>query len=657
MKKVKKLLYAIILPTFILSNSLNVFAVDKNGKEEVIYIMTNLGGDVNYVYAVNIFNGGNIVDYGNYSKVKMLTTNDKINVNGDQIEINSNADKVYYEGTMENKEIPWDISIKYFLDDKEVFGNELGGKSGKLKIKLNINKNENFNNSSFYDDFALQVILKFDTEITKNIVSNGATVANVGKKKQLMYTILPGKDLDTEITCDINNFEMDAIDINGVKMSFDIDIDSSSVEGELGDFQSGIAELNNGAHRLKNGIGEARTGGNKLQDGINKLKNGAGALEEGVGKLKAGLETAGEGIKMLNDKADVLTSSSNKFKEALIQMQNSVIKINKTTNNLGSLSAASSKISTGLDTLYTGVESLYNKTGYNSFKAILGEKGLDVDSVRSKNEQLINSLKSQIGQLSGRIQMLQEAGEQEEISIVSSQIQALEETIKVLTVNNLVYGGIESYLNGLKDGQKQILDGSLELRDKYKEFDFIIQNISTGFTEIVATVSKFADAINLLVDNYSKLNDGIVEYTDGVKKLYAGYSEILKGIQALTDGSKSLKNGANELGSGSSKLTNGLNELYNGAIKLSDGTTTLRNRTSDLDTKIEDKVNEMIEKIKGTGKETVSFVSSKNTNVKSVQFVIKTDSIIRPKVENALNEEQKPMGFWEKFTNLFKKKK
>lgn len=43
-----------------------------------------------------------------------------------------------------------------------------------------------------------------------------------------------------------------------------------------------------------------------------------------------------------------------------------------------------------------------------------------------------------------------------------------------------------------------------------------------------------------------------------------------------------------------------------------------------MDTKIEDTVNEMLDSISGGDSETVSFVSDKNTDVKAVQFVIKT---------------------------------
>ena len=88
-------------------------------KEEVIYINLTAEGSLKDVYAVNIFGKGDITDYGNYSSVEVLNTTDEITQNGDTITLTTSADRVYYKGTMENAVIPWNISIRYFLDGTE----------------------------------------------------------------------------------------------------------------------------------------------------------------------------------------------------------------------------------------------------------------------------------------------------------------------------------------------------------------------------------------------------------------------------------------------------------------------------------------------------------------------------------------------------------
>ena len=208
-----------------------VSASDKsaNGKEEVVYIKTDAGGNVDNIDVVNIFSGGNVTDYGNYSSVKMLTTTDKINQDGDKITFKSSADKVYYQGTLKSKEIPWDISIKYYLDGSEVKPSKLAGKSGELEIKISITQNDECE-GTFFDDYALQAAFTLDTNNCKNIQAEGATLANVGSDKQISYTILPGKGLEASIYADVDDFEMDAISINGVKLSLNLDIDDQEQE-------------------------------------------------------------------------------------------------------------------------------------------------------------------------------------------------------------------------------------------------------------------------------------------------------------------------------------------------------------------------------------------------------------------------------------------
>ncbi len=168
-------------------------------KEEVIYIMTDAEGDMENVNVVNIFGKGKVTDYGDYSAVKMLNTTDQITQDGDKVTFSSDKEKVYYQGTMKDTEIPWDIKITYSLDGKTIAPEDLGGKSGALKMHLSISKNEDYS-GDFYDRCALMVTMTLDTENCENITADRATLANVGSNKQISYTILPGKGLDAEVT-------------------------------------------------------------------------------------------------------------------------------------------------------------------------------------------------------------------------------------------------------------------------------------------------------------------------------------------------------------------------------------------------------------------------------------------------------------------------
>lgn len=53
-----------------------------------------------------------------------------------------------------------------------------------------------------------------------------------GANKQLSYVILPGQGIDTTITADIADFEMDAVTINAIKMNLNISIDTDGLKAQ-----------------------------------------------------------------------------------------------------------------------------------------------------------------------------------------------------------------------------------------------------------------------------------------------------------------------------------------------------------------------------------------------------------------------------------------
>ena len=72
-----------------------------------------------------------------------------------------------------------------------------------------------------------------------------------------------------------------------------------------------------------------------------------------------------------------------------------------------------------------------------------------------------------------------------------------------------------------------------------------------------------------------------------------------------------------------------------------------------MDTQISDEIDSMTSSITGGDGETASFVSDKNTNVDSVQFVIKTAAIEKAEAVVSDAAEEAPLNFWQKLLRLF----
>lgn len=641
--------------TVAMPNNLVLAKQSTKSKEEVVYIMTQSDGTVNNINVVNIFDKGNVVDYGKYSSVKMLTTTDKIKQEGDKISFSSDAKKVYYQGTLKSKEIPWNISIRYFLDDKEYTANEIAGKSGALKIKFCISKNEKYE-GNFYDDYALQATFLLDTDLCQNIKADAATVANVGSDKQLSYTILPGKGIKTQITADVESFEMNAVAINGVKLNLDINSgNTKDLTKKVTQFMDASKQLDSGSRKVYRGTKTVKTGTQSLNSGITNLKSGAAELNSGIVSLQDGMKSIQKGLNTLNSQSSKLEDGSSKMEFALKTIQKNLDGVSVSISKISQLTEASSKLEKGSEDLVNGIASLKTNIGYDKYKSIMSQKGLNIDSLKSKNQQAIKSSSSQVEALKQIVSDLEkEEGHEEEISKLKAQIESMEGTIQILNANQVAITGTESYFNQISSATNQLYSGAVTLKNQSQKFNAAIKELANNLEGMNKKISQLSNGINQLVINSGKLGKGIKGYTSGVANIVSGYDKMITGVSSLASGSKELLNGSSKLSSGSSELYSGILSLCKGAKKLNQGTSELSSKTSKMDEQLQDSIDEIFSSIGGKKTKTKSFVSEKNKKVKEVQFVIKTDAIEKEEVEKTEEKTSKNPSVWKKLTDLFK---
>lgn len=628
-------------------------AETQNKKEEVVYIMTNAAGDMDSAYVVNIMDGGTITDYGNYSSVKMLNTTDKISLDGDTVQFSSKADKVYYEGTLKQVEIPWNISITYYLDGTQYEPEELAGKSGALKIKFKITENTACKNN-FFDDYALQAAFSLDTTKCKNIKAEDATIANVGDQKQLSYTILAGKGISTSITADVTDFEMDAVSINGVKLNFSIDVDSSELTDQVKELEDGIEKIANGSNEVSDGAKQLQTGGADAKTGTEDLTEGIKTLDDGTSNLTNGMKKMQTGLQTLNTKSNQLVSGSKEVKQALSKIQKALNGVSTDTKNIEKLVSASGSIQKAIKDLKQGAKELETAASYASYKSEMKKNGLDIDTLKSGNTAAINNLNTQIAQLNETLSQIKDVpGYEEQVKQLQEQVNSLSQTVTLLQGNNGAITGTEQYLNGVSSAAGQLYAGLEQLDSNYETFNKSINTLATTMKKMLVNMSALSEGINTLCTQYKTLDKGITAYTNGVGNLVQGYSQLMAGVSQLSSGSKQLLSGAKSLDSGMGNLYDGITSLADGAGKVSTGADKMRNKTTGMDTKIDEKIDDVTKSITGTDSEVVSFASEKNKNIKSVQFVIKTSAITMPEQKEEKQETEEKLNFGQKILHLF----
>ena len=614
MNKNKKIMAALLAGTMIVTSVTPAMAeAVPSSKEEVVYVNLTSGGSVKEMYAVNIFDDKNITDYGDYLSVELLNTTDNINQNGDEITFSSSADRVYYKGKMKSTIMPWNISIKYYVDGKEYAPEEAAGKSGKMEIYFKVSKNEAYD-GSFYDAYALQASFILDTEIAKNITAADATLANVGNKKQLTYTILPGEGIDTVITADVTDFEMDAVSINGIPLNMNIQVKDEELMNKVDELLGGIEDIDNGADELNSGVNRLSDATrDDLQPGVNQLNDGMKDLNDGVLKIQDGLDE-------LNSKSYELTSGSAQVLSALNTI-NSQLNSQEQKDSISQLVSGSAGIKDGITNLTGKLGELQAGVSYAKF--------MDALAAGSGNAITAETI-SQLKQYNLQVAIqLQTAGKSEAAAAFSRNNDVIDG----------ILGGINQYLTTVNTNITALYQGAQSINTEYAKLD-------AGIRSLAVSVQQLADGVNQLVSEYGKLDKGVNEYTEGVAKVIAGYSQIVTGTSDLLSGSGELRDGTAE-------LVNSIAELYDGTSQLKDGTGEMRDETDGMDTQITDKIDEMVNGITGGNYELVSFVSEKNTNVKAVQFVIQTESVQIKEADEATPVVEEKLNFWQKVLKLF----
>lgn len=716
-KKIKKGLLLHTTGLLLLSQAVPVLAAGHaTPKEEVIYALLNETGRVNELYAVNILtpSNGKINDYGHYSEIRNMTTQDTLEQRGNEIIGETDAETLYYEGTLTDKELPWIVDITYTLDGVPHAPAELAGKDGHLHISLSVQENPN-GDHTFFEEYALQATLLFDTEKVTDIKETGATSANVGKKKQLTYTILPGQEKDMEIDAEVTDFEMDAIAINGVKLSLDVNLDEADLYEKLSELQEGVSKIDDGATQvdggvedvtkaitgpvqhgtkelhagsetLANGTKETSTGSASLHTGANELAYGSSTLNTGLLSLNQGIKKVQAGLDTLTAQSPTLTEGSTKVLDSLQMIQGSLEAVSVSSDSLTELTQASSAIQTGIQDLAKGVQSLQTSVSYASYQKVMTEHGLDPSDLIQKNKEATTELSAQIDALSDQIQALKGVEGMEDVVLeMQAQLGLLTELTTLLQANTGLAEGTRAYFAQIEKGAQAVTDSFGQLEKKYTEFDQAIHQLTSVLEGMLYNVSELKQGIDLLVTEYQNLDIGIDAYTRAVYDLSSGYQAITTGSADLVKGSAQLNAGSRELVHGSGQLTEALETVNKGAQSVSDGTGTLDTRMADLafaltqlrdgttrlstgtaemksetdtmEEEIETQVDDLLSKISGEISETRSFVDSLNEEVSSVQFVLKTPAIEKEAEVIPNKKEKKQTSFFEKLLDLFRSSK
>src|SRR5690625_4113838 len=270
-------------------------------KDEVIYGKLDVHGKVNNMYVVNTFHmtePGEIVDYGDYTNIRNLTDLSAIDqLSENEVHFQADEEEFYYQGELTRQVLPWDISIHYLLDGKEIEADDLAGQTGTLEIQITTAQNEAVD-PLFFENYLMQISVSFYLTIFSNIQAPKGTEANEVKNKLVTFSVMPDTEEELIITADVVDLEMDPINLSAIPANIAIDNpdiddmkdDMQELSDAIHEINSGVAELSDGISKLNDGTTELSSGSSEYSAGIHQLDQSSGELVDGSGEIRDALQ-------------------------------------------------------------------------------------------------------------------------------------------------------------------------------------------------------------------------------------------------------------------------------------------------------------------------------------------------------------------------------
>lgn len=587
------------------------------GAEEVIYAKLDAAGEPLSAYAVVALNGDageSVTHYGAYTAVENLTDTSALTYEDEAVTATiPEGGRLYYQGTLESFELPWDIAIGYELDGKSISPAELGGQSGALEMTLSVKPNGNAP-GAFADEMMLQITVTLDASLCKDISAGGATVANAGGDKTLAFTVLPGAEAEYTVTADVEDFTMAGLTIAGV--NYDIASamgDTAEITDGVGQMTDAISQLSDGASQLASGAGSLRSGAGSFGSGLSTLSAGSAELVAGSEQIAGALSQISASLPGAGTDAEAAAAAAagmdpEAAAAAAAGAQSAGAGMTLDLSALAQLPAGLEQAADGLEQAGAALAQLAE--GYGAAYPALAQ-AVEAIPEPSVSEEDIGALMAL-------------APDNAALAALVANYQAAQTVKAVWAQASAAFEAVQDNLPTLAEG---VNSAAASLRQTAQQISAAMS--ATGGQIDLSGLLQLTSGLSQLAQSYSAFHEGLVSYAGGVDALSANWSSVYSGISSLASGAGELSDGVAALNEETSKIPELIDELTGGSTE---------DESADASAQ-------------------ASFLDGRNGDTASVQFVIMTEGISEPEAEAEPAPAEEEQGFfaelWDRIVALF----
>lgn len=627
-------------------------------KDETVYVFADANGAVDHILVNETLKNreqkATLQDCTELNDIVNVKGDETFTQNGNTITWDAAGKEISYQGTTD-KELPVTVKVTYYLDGQEITPEDLAGKSGHVKIRMNYTSNEsvtkdvNGKEETIDVPFVAVTGMILGDNFTNVSVENGKYIKQ-GESNLVVGYAIPGlmddvqsaaEKLDTklpqyvEVSADVTDFSLNmtvTLLVNGSEMDFAGGIDLKNLDELTSDISSagdqlasGSGELSEGANTLADKMGDLTSGAGSLKTGMDSLSSKSGDLESGIVILDASAQSIAAGMNALD--AAVNTEMTDAEKQ---QIANSVSAAVAPT-----VEASFAPGTDTYNTIYNQAAGAYEAsiTGATDtiYQAYLSSEAYAAffDSVCSaKAAQIANTIvvgkMTEAAGAGGALTVDQyNAVYTEAYNTAYAQIAA--DPTVVQTVQGAFYKMAEQTTTSLADAGKDAIGTSVVAACK--------QSAMTAATTVAAqsAVQGAESAKKTIASRIEAVQPNGYSLVSGANAMAQGTSRLSGSIPALKEGINQLVNGADALKNGATMLSDGANQVADGAGTLSESLASLN----------QDAIKKMVQAYNGDVKDAVarlqaaieaateydSFAGIADDDAGVTRFIIKTAAI------------------------------
>ena len=455
----------------------------KTDKVEVVYVTSDAYGEIKNIEVETTLKAkedGKLKDVNVLNNVINTSGDEDHDVEDDTLVFENHGSDITYKGNI-NKDLPVNVKLTYYLDDKEVMVEDLAHKSGHLKIVVDY-----INNTKV--PFLCLTTMMLSDRVSNIKVENGKLLS-LGDIKMVVLYGEPGLK-DSLMLYKVDTF--DDIKLN----------DSAYIEADVEDFT-----LDYTATIVSNGLFKEIK-----DDDLNKLSSSLNDLSD----LNEKIDDIKDASKKLKDEGNNLKDGVDKLNDAINSLDKGISEYNDNISQIGSMIDGMSLLATSLDDLLKDTNVSNLKDNVNMCASILDSIEVNLNliisiknDVDSNNENIDKIDVNQINDKETKnailaLKKIDLSGvDLEKLNDIKNDINDIKNDLSSFNTLNVDTTTIKEECVGLSANKELLVGGMNEIANGSSSLKSVINKLNENMPNMTKAISEFSDKMNEAIDDSS----------------------------------------------------------------------------------------------------------------------------------------------------------